>query len=41
MALKVTKAEVSAPIGLPVISGMTRKNQRMTISSGIERIRFM
>ncbi len=33
-------AEFSAPIGAPVIRGMTRKNQRITISSGMERIRL-
>ena len=33
-------AEFSAPMGWPVISGMTRKNHRITITSGIERIRL-
>src|SRR6266508_1194760 len=33
-------AEFSAPIGWPIISGITRKNHRITITSGIERIRF-
>src|SRR3990170_6006847 len=33
-------AEYSAPIGFPMISGITRKNQRITMSSGMERMRF-
>jgi hypothetical protein len=33
-------AERSAPIGFPVMSGITRKNQRITMTSGMERIRF-
>jgi hypothetical protein len=31
-------AEVSAPTGVPVRKGITRKNQRITITSGIERM---
>src|SRR3989304_3655482 len=37
---KVMSAEYSAPIGFPMISGITRKNQRITMSSGMERMRF-
>jgi hypothetical protein len=32
--VKVMMAEVSAPTGVPVRKGITRKNQRITITSG-------
>ena len=34
------RADRSAPTDRPVISGITRKNQRMTMTSGMDRIRF-
>ena len=37
-AIKVIIAEASAPIGLPKILGIKRKNHKMTITRGIDRI---
>jgi hypothetical protein len=31
-------AEVSAPMGLPMSMGISRKNHRITITSGMERM---
>ena len=37
-AMKVTTAEVSAPIGRPMMAGMSRKNHRITMTSGMLRM---
>ena len=37
-AMKVIVAERSAPMGRPISIGMSRKNQSMTITNGIDRI---
>ena len=38
--LKVMMADSSAPIGRPIKGGMSRKNHRITTTSGIERSAF-
>ena len=37
-AMKVMMAEYSAPTGRPMINGTSRKNHRITITSGMERM---
>ena len=37
-AMKVMKAEYSAPIGRPMMKGTSRKNHRITITSGMLRM---
>jgi hypothetical protein len=37
-AMKVMMAEYSAPTGRPISSGTSRKNHRITMTSGTERM---
>ncbi|MNV89332.1 hypothetical protein D3C71_1836160 [compost metagenome] len=37
-ATKVMMADISAPMGLPINRGTSRKNHRITITRGMERM---